>query len=108
MDIDQGTANVSHSFSAANRLNGYYAYQRDNRNEPPTTQLNNLPGFGDQRAGRRQLMTLNDTAVLSPTLVNEARLGYNRIHIVFAAANTLNAADYGISNGVNAASTPAG
>jgi len=102
VDIDQGTANFSQNFSGANRVNVYYAYQRDNRNEPPTTQGNNLPGFGDQRAGRRQLLTFNDTAVLSPTLVNEARLGYNRIHIVFNAANTLNAADYGISNGVNA------
>ena len=102
VDIDQGTANFSHNFSEFNRVNAYYAYQRDNRNEPPTTQLNNLPGFGDQRAGRRQLLTINDTAVLSPALVNEARLGYNRIHIIFNAVNTLNAADYGISNGVNA------
>lgn len=102
VDIDQGTANFSHSFDASHRINAYYAYQRDNRNEPPTTQGNNLPGFGDQRAGRRQLFTFNDTKVFSPTLVNEARLGYNRIHITFNAVNTLNAADYGISSGVTA------
>jgi hypothetical protein len=102
VDIDQGTANFSDSFTDSHRVNVYYAYQRDNRNEPPTTQGNNLPGFGDQRAGRRQILTINDTKVFSSSLVNEARLGYNRIHIVFAAANTLNAADYGISSGVNA------
>ncbi len=102
VDIDQGTANVSHSFSASNRVNVYYAYQRDNRNEPPSTQGNNLPGFGDQRAGRRQIFTFVDTNVFNPNLVNEARLGYNRIHITFNAANTLNAADYGISSGVTA------
>ena len=102
VDIDQGTANISHSFSDNNRMNFYYAYQRDNRDEPPTTQGNNLPGFGDMRVGRRQLFTFSDTDVLNSTMVNEARLGYNRIHILFAAANTLNAADYGINSGVNA------
>jgi outer membrane receptor protein involved in Fe transport len=102
VDIDQGTANFSHSFSAANRVNVYFAYQRDNRNEPPSSDANNLPDTGDQRVGRRQLLTFTDTAVISPTLVNEARLGYNRIHIVFNPDNLLNAANFGINSGVNA------
>jgi hypothetical protein len=34
--------------------------------------------------------------------VNEARAGLNRIHIVFAADNTLSAAAYGINSGVTA------
>jgi outer membrane receptor protein involved in Fe transport len=102
VSIDQGTADVSHSFSDANRFNFYYVFQRDNRNEPPTTQGNNLPGFGDQRAGHRQILTLSESTVISPTLVNEARAGYNRIYITFAAANTFNAADYGMNTGVNA------
>jgi hypothetical protein len=102
VDIDQGTANVSHSFSDSHRLNVYYAFQQDLRGEPPSTDNNSFPGFGDTRQGRRQLLTLNDIKVLSTTMVNEARLGYNRIHITFVANNTLNAADYGISSGVNA------
>ncbi len=102
VDIWQGTANFTQSFGQSNRLNAFYAMQQDQRNEPPTTQGNNLPGFGDSRHGVRQLLTLNETTTISPTLVNEARAGFNRIHIVFAAANTLNAADYGINSGVNA------
>ncbi|HEY6392937.1 MAG TPA: TonB-dependent receptor, partial [Bryobacteraceae bacterium] len=102
VDIDQGTANVSHSFSEANRLNVYYAIQADFRGEPPTTQGNTFPGYGDHRQGRRQIMTINDTHVLSSTLVNEARLGYNRIHITFVSNDTSNAADFGINSGVNA------
>jgi hypothetical protein len=101
VNIDQGTANFSHSFTQANRLNVYYAFQRDNRDEPPTTDGNNLPGYGDARAGHRQLLTINDIDVITPALVNELRLGYNRIHILFNPASTLNAADYGINNGVN-------
>lgn len=102
VDIDQGTANVSHNFSDANRLNVYYAIQADFRGEPPATQGNTFPGYGDHRQGRRQIMTINDTHVLSSTLVNEARLGYNRIHITFLANDTSNAADFGINSGVNA------
>ncbi len=103
VNIHQGTADFTQQFSSSNRLNAYYVIQHDQRNEPPTTDGNTLPGFGDTRQGWRQLLALNDTHTFSPTLVNEARAGFNRIHIVFAAANTLNAADYGISSGIQTA-----
>ncbi len=102
VNIDQGTANVSQILSDTNRLSVYYAIQKDQRNEPPTTDGNSFPGGGDQRNGQRQLLTLVDSWVIAPTLVNEARAGFNRIHIVFAGENTLNAANYGIDSGVNA------
>ncbi len=105
VDIDQGTANVSHNFSESNRLNAYYALQHDLRGEPPTTQGNTLPDYGDHREGRRQIFTLNDIQVVNSNLVNEARLGFNRIHITFLANNALNAADFGINSGVT---TPIG
>ncbi|MBV9264690.1 MAG: TonB-dependent receptor [Acidobacteriaceae bacterium] len=103
VNIHQGTANFTQVFSEANRFNVYYAMQHDQRNEPPTTQGNNLPGFGDSRQGWRQLLALTDSHIFSPTLVNEARAGFNRIHITFAAENTLSAADYGINSGVASA-----
>jgi outer membrane receptor protein involved in Fe transport len=102
VNIHQGTANFTQQFSQSNRFNAYYAMQHDQRNEPPTTQGSTLPGSGDSREGWRQLLALNDTHTITPTLVNEARAGFNRIHIVFAAQNTLNAADFGINTGVNA------
>ncbi len=103
VNIDQGTANVSHIFSDANRVNVYYAIQKDQRNEPPSTDANSFPGMGDQRAGQRQLLTINDSWVISPSMVNELRLGFNRIHIVFSADNTLSASAYGINSGLTAA-----
>ena len=87
VNIEAGTANVSYVFSDANRFNFYYAIQRDQRNEPPGTDGNSFPGGGDQRNGKRQLMTLTDSWAISPSLVNEARLGFNRIHITFVANN---------------------
>ncbi len=102
VNIEQGTANVSYIFSPANRVNFYYAIQRDERNEPPSTDGNSFPGGGDQRNGNRQLLTLNETWTITPTLVNEARLGFNRIHITFVADNNSSASNFGINSGVTA------
>ncbi|HLZ12047.1 MAG TPA: TonB-dependent receptor [Candidatus Acidoferrum sp.] len=88
VNIDQGTIDVSHNFSEKDRIHGYYADQEDFRQEP--TQGANIPGFGDTRAGHRQVLTLNETHVFSSALVNEARVGANRIHILF---NPINATD---------------
>ncbi len=100
VNISQGTANVSQIFSTAHRLSGYYAIQKDERNEPPSTDGNSFPGGGDKRNGTRQLLTLTDSYVLSPSLVNEARLGFNRIHITFDPAAAVTASSLGINSGV--------
>ena len=102
VDIDQGTANISHTFSTSDRVNFYYAYQHDLRTEP-TLQGNTIPGFGDFREGKRWLATLNETHVFNGGMVNEARLGVNRIAITFAPATALNPASFGIGNGVTSA-----
>jgi hypothetical protein len=102
VNIDQGTANISHQFSEKDQLNFYYAGQFDHRQEP-TLQGNTIPNFGDTRDGWRELGTLNETHVFGPTLTNEARFGINHIHITFAPNQMLNPADYSINNGVDTA-----
>jgi hypothetical protein len=102
VNIDQWTGDVSHSFSDNDRLHGYYAFQRDFRGEP-TLQLNTLPGFGDTRQSRRQIFTLNETHTFGPTLVNEARFGFNRINITFTPNAQLNPVDFGINDGITTA-----
>jgi hypothetical protein len=104
VNIDQWTLDLSHNFSANDRLHGYYVFQRDLRQEP-ILQGNNLPGFGDTRQSHRQVFTLNEIHTFSPTVVNEARLGFNRIHITFVNNLALNPSDFGIGNGVT---TPIG
>jgi hypothetical protein len=85
VNIDQGTADIRHVFNDRDTLHGYYVYQNDFRGEP--TQGANIPGFGDTRAGHRQVLTLNETHVFNQSLVNEARLGANRILINFVPQN---------------------
>ncbi len=99
VNIDQWTGDVSHNFSTKDRLHGYYAFQRDQRGEP-TLQGNNIPGFGDTRQSHRQIFTLNETHTLSSNLVNEVRLGFNRIHILFSPNAKLNPVDFNIKDGV--------
>lgn len=100
VNIDQWTGDVSHALGENDRLHGYYAFQRDFRGEP-NLQLNTLPGFGDTRQSRRQIFTLNETHTFGANLVNEARLGFNRIHITFTPNLQANPVDYFINNGVN-------
>lgn len=95
VNIDQGTMDITHNFSDADRLHGYYVYQNDLRQEP--TQGANIPGFGDTRAGHRQVLTLGETHVFSSTLVNEARVGANRVHILFNPINATDPASLGLA-----------
>jgi hypothetical protein len=99
VNIDQWTMDMSHNMGVNDRLHGYYAIQRDQRGEP-TLQGNTIPGFGDTRTSRRQIFTLNETHTFGAALVNEARFGFNRIHIAFVPNAQLNPLDFGIRDGV--------
>jgi hypothetical protein len=99
VDIDQFTGDVSREIGSRDRLHVYYAYQKDKRQEP-VLQGNTIPGFGDTRNGKRQIMTINETRIFGPSLVNEARFGFNRIVIDFLPNTVENPASYGINNGI--------
>jgi len=85
VNIDQGTIDIQHNFSDRDRLHGYYVNQHDLRQEP--TQGANIPGFGDTRAGVRQVFTLGESHVFNSSMVNELNLGVNRILITFTPNN---------------------
>jgi carboxypeptidase family protein/TonB-dependent receptor-like protein len=102
VNIDQWTGDVSQNAGASDVVHGYYAFQRDLRQEP-TLQLNTIPGFGDTRHSHRQIGTLNETHVFSQRLVNEARFGFNRINITFEPNLQVNPADLGMRIGVTSA-----
>ncbi len=99
VNIDQWTGDLNHQFSPSDTLHAYYAFQKDLRGEP-NLQGNTIPGFGDMRSSHRQIGTLNYTRTFGGSAVNEARFGWNRIHITFAPNVTDDPAKYGISNGI--------
>src|SRR4051794_1905619 len=102
VNIDQWTGDVQHHFSDADSLHVYYAVQRDRRQEPTLQYgpIPALPGWGDVRTSRRQIATINETHIFSPRLTNEARVGFNRIHIVFSPFQLLDPSTLGIADGV--------
>ena len=103
VNIDQGTMDILHEISDKDQIHGFYAYQRDVRVEPTGLQGITIPGFGDHREGKRQILTLNETHIFNPNLVNEARLGFNRIAISFDPATPLNPTDFHIGDGISTA-----
>jgi hypothetical protein len=96
VNIDQETLDINHNFSDADRLHGYYVYQHDLRQE--ATAGTNLPGFGDTREGHRQVFTLNESHVFSPTVVNEANIGVNRILISFTPNTKVDPGSLGLAS----------
>jgi hypothetical protein len=98
VNLDQWTGDFSHNFSEKDRLHGYYVYQKDLRKEP-ILNGGNVPGQGDTREGHRQILTLNETHVFNPRVVNDFRAGINRIYITFVADNNLDPAAIGINDG---------
>ncbi len=98
VDINQWTLDVSHQLKAKDRLHGYYVRQTDLRREPAApVSFSTLPGFGDIRQATRQIFTFNETHTLSSNIVNELRMGGNRIFITFKGANTQNPAQFGFT-----------
>ncbi|MGB8535529.1 MAG: carboxypeptidase-like regulatory domain-containing protein [Acidobacteriaceae bacterium] len=96
---DQFSGDLFHTLTTKDNLHFYYAWQQDARTEP-NLQGNTIPGFGDHRTAHRQVGTLNEVHIFSPSIVNEARLGFNRIAISFVPNTAENPLNYDIQNGV--------
>jgi Carboxypeptidase regulatory-like domain len=100
VQIDQYTGDILWQIRPSDSLHGFYAFQSDVRTEP-ALQGDTIPGWGDHRNAHRQILTLNETHIFRPDLVNEARLGFNRINIAFTPNTLLNPATYFIGGGLN-------
>jgi hypothetical protein len=100
VNIDQFTGDGLHQISASDSLHGFYAFQKDIRTEP-NLQGDTIPGWGDHRHAHRQIGTLSETHIFSPDMVNEARLGFNRISIAFDPANLLDPTSVGLGDGLS-------
>ncbi|HMF02960.1 MAG TPA: TonB-dependent receptor, partial [Terriglobia bacterium] len=100
VNVSQPAVDISHNLSGIDRIHGYYATQRADIVEPNRSG-NTVPDFGHYFQIRRQIFTLSETHNFGPTLVNELRLGFNRIRGTNTPNAQLNPADFGINNGIN-------
>lgn len=80
-DQDQFSIRIDHKFSDANNFFASYQFsQRENfEASNPLCGSRVLPGFGCTEPERTQHISLVDTHVFSPRLLNEFRIGYNRM-----------------------------
>ena len=77
---DQFDVRLDHSIGKASRLAARYSFSDRSLFEPfsgPTFAV--VPGFGTDIPRRAQNVMVGETHIFSPTLINEARVAFNRI-----------------------------
>ena len=57
-----------------------------------------LIGFGGDLTIKQKLYSITDNYVISPNLVNQARVGFSRLRVTSVPEETFSAADFGISS----------
>jgi hypothetical protein len=100
VQIDQGTMDILQQLGTTDTLHGFFALQEDTRTEP-ALQGDTIPGWGDHRHAVRQIGTFAETHIFNSDLVNEARLGYNRIAIAFVPATQIDPTSVGLGDGLS-------
>jgi hypothetical protein len=92
---DQVTANLDYNFSAKDRLAGKYYFQRDpNTNPFASSQLN---GFPQTMHAGSQVISLDNTTILTPNLSWEQRLGFIREKAFASTSQSLTPSSVGIT-----------
>ncbi len=96
---DQFNLNIDYRISEKNTLAGKFFFF----NSPQTLTLPsflgggpNVPGFGNFQQNNGRLAVLQDTHIFSPTVINEARLGYNFLRVDAFPQQPINDSDIGI------------
>jgi hypothetical protein len=67
---------IDHNFSARQKVNGSYSYEKDVSDDAALPQWETVPPGQDIR--KPQVLSVNFTSILSTSMVNEARFGFSR------------------------------
>jgi hypothetical protein len=102
VNADQWSIDINYNLGNNDRLHGYYNLFRTSNIEP-SRNGNTIPGFGNTSRQQRQVLTLNETHIFGPALVNELRLGFNRLHSATTPNAQQNPVEFGINNGITQA-----
>jgi hypothetical protein len=99
-DTDRWTIDLRHNAGKRDRLQGFYGSQYLRAREP-AAQGNSIPGFGSVLHPSASVLTIGETHIFGPALVNEARFGRSYLLGGTFPAAALNPAAFGVGNGVN-------
>lgn len=101
---DQFNVNIDYKINDKHTFVGKFFFANN-----PTTQANynfaglgngptQLPGFGGDLDLINRVLSLNDTYVFSPNIVNQARVGYSRIRVTSQPQEPFTAKQFGITS----------
>jgi len=99
VDTDRWTADLVQNVGSRDRLHAFYGNQLIWSIEP-TWQGTTIPGFGLRARNRRTVLTVSDTHLFGPAMLNEARFGRSDLDSMNTSITELNPAEFGIQNGV--------
>jgi hypothetical protein len=92
-------ARLDHNFSEKDQLFGRYMFGQSNWNDPYSG-YSSLPGFGDTLYYRGQNAAIGWEHIFSPTLLNEARVGFQRNYDIENCASCPRSANFMSSFGI--------
>jgi hypothetical protein len=101
--VDSAIVKIDHSFNSNNLLTGRY-YIGDSDQSFPLALVGGglLPNYNTLTPTRVQLISLSYVSTLTPSIVNEARLGWNRFaEGFFPQDRTFDPASIGLNTGVS-------
>jgi len=82
-DNDQGGGRIDHRFSDADQVAFRYSYSQGTNVNPISIRGSDLPGFPVQDDLATHALTLSETHLFSPTVVNSFRASYFRFKLFF-------------------------
>lgn len=98
---NQFNVNLDHRYGGANTLGVKFFFNKDRTDEAITNLIvqpaSNALGWGGPLKRRNSVTSVHDTHVFSPSVVNEARLGYAQIDLESSHAEPLSAAAIGMN-----------
>ena len=94
--VDQGIANIDYAVSEKDRLTGRY-YVQQNPTSTPFGAVGSSLGFPQQISAGGQVVSLNNTVILTPSLTWEQRVGFNRMRAYSSTSQAYTPGQFGIN-----------
>jgi len=99
---DEFRVNIDQQITANNKLSGKFFFSNDPENQAIFGFLGanpfEVPGYGGDVTFHNRVLSLVDTHIFNPHLINEARFGFSRIHGISHPEEPFTNAQFGINN----------
>ncbi|MGB8979660.1 MAG: carboxypeptidase regulatory-like domain-containing protein [Terriglobales bacterium] len=93
---------IDQQISQKNKLSGKFIFSNDPQYQAIYGFLgpnpNEVPGYGGSPDFHNRILSLADSHIFSPNLINEARFGFSRIHEISLPQEPFTNAQFGITN----------